>query len=104
MMLLPPRKFFRRTGVRGAIANLPEWKPNDIRRTLTARFRRRILPKHLFDSGIDLLQQFLWLVTELVGRHAAPRQLLLAGIDHIHHQLSFADGDCRWVPLGGCAT
>src|ERR1039458_5893432 len=87
------RKFFRRTGVRGVTPSPLEWKRNDLRRTLTARFRCRILPKHLFNSGIDLLQQFLWLVTELVGRHTAPRQLLLAGIDHVHHKLAFADGD-----------
>src|ERR1039458_6391801 len=95
------RKFFRRTGVRGVTPSPLEWKRNDIRKTLMARFRRRILLEHFFDSGIDLLQQFLWLVTELVGRHAAPRQLLLAGVDNVHHKLAFVDGDRSCSPRHG---
>ena len=46
-----------------------------------------------FDGGVDLFHQLRFLVAELLGRHAAPSQLLLAGIDDVDHELAFMDGD-----------
>ncbi len=55
--------------------------------------RRRVLLKHLLDGRIDLFHQLRFLVAELLGCHAAPCQLLLAGIDDVDHELAFMDGD-----------